>query len=147
MKFSMKKAVSTVLLLALAAQSMTAIASADEVMLISAAPAEENAVTGTFENVSDNGEDMISLSEARTYKAMIPVSADVDPAAVTWTMTRNADKPYNDAEKYPTQIQGGTLDTWKATNGENFFSEVATTVETVDGQTYVVAEFSNDTYF
>lgn len=148
MKFSMKKTVSTVLLLALAAQSMTAIASADEVMLISELPAaEETAVTGTFENVSDNGEDMISLSEARTYKAMIPVSADVDPAAVTWTMTRNADKPYNDAEKYPTQIQGGTLDTWKATNGENFFSEVATTVETVDGQTYVVAEFSNDTYF
>ena len=92
MKFSMKKTVSTVLLLALAAQSMTAIASANEVMLISELPAaEETAVTGTFENVSDNGEDMISLSEARTYKAMIPVSADVDPAAVTWTMTRNAD--------------------------------------------------------
>ena len=146
MKFSMKKTVSTVLLLALALQSMTAVASANEVMLISAAP-EETAVTGTFENTSDNGEDMISLSEARTYKAMIPASADVDPAAVVWTMTRNLDKPYNDAEKYPTQIQGGTLDTWKAQNGENFFSDVVTTVETVDGQTYVVAEFSNDTYF
>ncbi|MBQ8368757.1 MAG: hypothetical protein IJY35_02120 [Clostridia bacterium] len=147
MKFSMKKTVSTVLLLALAAQSMTAVASANEVMLISAAPVEETAVTGTIENVSENGEDMISLSEARSYKAMIPVDGEVDPASVTWTMTRNADKPYNDAEKYPTQIQGGTLDTWKATNGENFFSDVTTTVETVDGQTYVVAEFSNDTYF
>lgn len=146
MKFSMKKTVSTVLLMALVLQSMTALASANEVMLISEAP-EATAVTGTFENTSENGEDMISLSEARSYKAMIPVDADVDPAAVTWTMTRNLDKPYNTDEKYPNQIQGGTLDTWKATNGTNFFSDVVTTVEVVDGQSYVVAEFSADSYF
>ncbi|MBR4962209.1 MAG: hypothetical protein IKY52_15025 [Clostridia bacterium] len=139
------KTVSAMLLLAMTLQTMPAVAMAD------AAVAEEKALTGTFENISENGEDMISLSEARSYKVMIPVEGEVDPADVTWTMTRNEDKPYNDAEKYPNQIdidcEGVTLDTWKATNGKNFFSDVVTTVETVDEQTYVVATFSNDSYF
>ena len=121
------KTVSAMLLLAMTIQTMPAAVMAD------AAVTEETVFTGTFENVSENGEDMISLSEARSYKAMIPVDGEVDPADVTWTMTRNLDKPYNTAEKYPNQVQGGTLDAWKATNGENFFSEVTTTVETVDG--------------
>ncbi len=137
-----KKRVATLLTLALALQLAPAVI-AEEVTEVAA----ETAVAATFENVSDNGEDKISLSEARSYKAMIPVDGDVDPAAVEWTMTRNAEKPYNDAEKYPTQLAGGALTEWKATNGEDFFSAVTTTVEEIDGQKYVVASFSNDTYF
>lgn len=126
-------------------------------LLLQAAPAmlaDENVAEpetvqakATFTNVSENGEDKISLSEARSYKAMIPVSGDVDPASVVWTMTRCSDKAYNDSEKYPNQLQGGALSEWVAENGEPFFSEVTTTIEEVDGQKYVVAEFSNGAYF
>ena len=139
---SMKR-ISMALVLALALQ-MAPAAAADD----ASAPA---VVTGTFQNVSENGENMISLSEARSYKVMIPVDGEVDPAKVVWTMTRDAARPYNDAAKYPNQIdidcKGVSLDAWKNTAGENFFSDVVTTVETVDGQNYVVAQFSADTYF
>ncbi|MBQ8402153.1 MAG: hypothetical protein IJX14_09515, partial [Clostridia bacterium] len=139
---SMKR-ISVALLLALALQMAPAAYAEDT--------AETTAVTGTFQNVSENGEDMISLSEARSYKVMIPVEGDVDPADVVWTMTRDAARPYNDAEKYPNQIdidcEGVSLDTWKATNGANFFSDVVTAVEAVDGKNYVTAEFSSDCYF
>lgn len=138
-----KKRVATLLTLALALQLSPMVAAEEAVTEVAA----ESAVAATFENVSENGDDMISLSEARSYKAMIPVDGDVDPAAVEWTMTRNAEKAYNDAEKYPNQIQGGALTEWVAGNGEAFFSEVTTTVEEIDGQKYVVAEFSNDSYF
>lgn len=136
-----KKRVATLLTLALALQLAPAVM-ADEAVETAAAPA-----AASFVNVSENGADQISLSEARSYKAMIPVDGDVDPATVVWTMTRNAEKPYNDAEKYPTQIQGGALTEWVAGNGEAFFSAVTTTIEEVDGQKYIVAEFSNDSYF
>jgi len=139
------KTVSAMLLLAMTIQTMPAAVMAE------APVAEEAVLTGTFENISENGEDMISLSEARSYKVMIPVDGEVDAADVTWTMTRNADKPYTDAEKYPNQIdincEGVSLDTWKAGNKQNFFSDVVTTIETIDGQNYVVAQFSNDSYF
>jgi len=108
------KTVSAMLLLAMTIQTMPAAVMAE------APVAEEAVLTGTFENISENGEDMISLSEARSYKVMIPVDGEVDAADVTWTMTRNADKPYTDAEKYPNQIdincEGVSLDTWKAGN-------------------------------
>ncbi|MBR5313554.1 MAG: hypothetical protein IKU40_11810 [Clostridia bacterium] len=136
-----KKRVATLLTLALALQLAPAVM-ADEAVETAVAPA-----AASFVNVSENGADQISLSEARSYKAMIPVDGDVDPATVVWTMTRNAEKPYNDAEKYPTQIQGGALTEWVAGNGEAFFSAVTTTIEEVDGQKYIVAEFSNDSYF
>ena len=91
-----KKRVATLLTLALALQ-LAPVVSADEAV-------ETVAPAATFVNVSENGADQISLSEARSYKAMIPVDGDVDPATVEWTMTRNLEKPYNDAEKYPTQL-------------------------------------------
>ena len=138
-----KKRVATLLTLALALQLTPMVAAEEAVTEVAA----ESAVAATFVNVSENGDDRISLSEARAYKAMIPVDGDVDPETVEWTMTRNAEKIYNDAEKYPNQMQGGALTEWVAGNGEAFFSEVTTTVEEIDGQKYVVAEFSNDTYF
>ncbi len=137
-----KKRVATLLTLALALQ-LAPMAAAEEAAEVAEAPA----AVATFENVSENGADQVSLSEARSYKAMIPVDGDVDPASVEWTMTRNAEKSYNDAEKYPNQLQGGALTEWVATNGEAFFSDVVTTIEEIDGQKYVVASFSNDTYF
>ncbi len=137
-----KKCLASLLTLALLLQTAPAILAEEAV-----AEQESTQVTSTFTNVSENGEDMISLSEARSYKAMIPVSGDVDPASVVWTMTRCSDKAYNDSEKYPNQIQGGSLSEWVAGNGEPFFSEVTTTIEEVDGQKYVVASFSNDSYF
>ncbi len=137
-----KKRVAALLTLALALQ-LAPIVTADDLTVVGCPPEE---ATATFENVSGNGDDVISLSEAREYKAMIPVDGDVDVSAVEWTMTRNG-RVYNDAEKYPSQMQGGALTEWVAGNGEAFFTDVTTTLEEIDGQKYIVASFGNDTYF
>ena len=116
-----------------------------------ATEATEAAVTGTFLNLSENGEDMISLAEECTYKVMIPVDGEIDPATVSWKMIRNTARPYNDGEKYPNQIdlngEGVGLDAWKAGDGENFFTDVETAMETIDGQNYLTATFSGKTFF
>ncbi|MGN1409283.1 MAG: M14 family metallopeptidase, partial [Eubacteriales bacterium] len=140
-----KKLLSAVLTLSLALQLAPVMVSADDEPAVTAY--ETTGAAAVFKNVSENGEDMISLSEPREYKAMIPVDSEIDPAAVVWTMTRNENKPYNDAEKYPNQLAGGALTEWVASNGEPFFSEVTTTMDEVDGQKYVVAQFSADTFF
>ena len=61
-------------------------------MLISIVPitASADPASASFENVSGEGKDIISLAEGREYKATIPISADVDPSAVTWTMVTTA---------------------------------------------------------
>ena len=106
--------------------------------------AADTAAKATFENVSgDGGDNVISLADARTYKAVIPVDGTVDPASVTWTLVRNASNPYNDKVLYPNQHQGGALSTWVAGNKENFFSDVKTSFE--NGQ--LTASFSTICFF
>ena len=133
------KTVSAMLLLALTIQTMPAAVLAD------AAVAEETAAVGTFENISENGEDMISLTEARDFKVTIPVEGEVDPAAVAWTLVRNTDKPYTDPEKYPNQIMEGTLEGWKTNRNASFFFKNIITAVNNDGD--LVLEFSNNIYF
>lgn len=155
-----KKLVGVALLAALLLQMAPAVYANDEAAAaaepvataeVAAEEAELIPVTGTFLNLSENGEDMISLAEERTYKVMIPVDGEVDPANVTWKMIRDTARPYNDSEKYPNQIdlngEGVGLDAWKAGDGENFFTDVETAIENIDGQKYLTATFSGKTYF
>lgn len=154
-----KKCVGVALLAALLLQMVPAVYAADTTAVettaetaVETTAVEAVPVTGTFKNLSENGEDMISLAEKRDYKVMIPVDdATIDPATVTWKMIRDTARPYNDAEKYSNQIdlngEGVTLDAWKNDVGENFFSDVVTAIETIDGQTYLTATFSGNTFF
>ena len=63
-------------------------------MLVSIVPitASADPASASFENVSGEGKDIISLAEGREYKASIPISADVDPATITWTMVKDSSK-------------------------------------------------------
>ena len=119
-------------------------------MLVSIVPitASADPASASFENVSGEGKDIISLAEGREYKATIPISADVDPSTVTWTMVKDSSKSYVSKELFPNQTEGGALDTWICDDGETkFFNEVKTSVKDVNGQKALVAEFSTNDFF
>ena len=136
------KSVSAALLLALTLQTVPAAVYAVAAENAKVSAKEDARVTGTFENTA-GGEDMISLTEARSFRVEIPVDGDVNPADVEWKLVRNLDKPYNDAEKYPNQIQEGTLEDWKTNRNANFFDIESVAVE--DGN--LVLTFKNNIYF
>lgn len=112
------------------------------------------AVESTFLNTTgDDGADMISLSDARSFKAVIPVDKTEDEAKelaekVVWSLDRDPNLVYSDKELFPYQNQGGTLDSWMCTDGTTpLFSNVSTTAETVDGKVSLVVTFENTVYF
>lgn len=119
-------------------------------MLISIVPitASADPASASFENVSGEGKDIISLAEGREYKATIPISADVDPSAVTWTMVKDSSKSYVSKELFPNQTEGGSLDSWICDDGKTkFFGEVKTSVKDENGQKVLVAEFDTNDFF
>lgn len=71
------------------------------------------AVSGVFENTSDDGgENMISLTNERTFKAMIPVNmteevAKEKAASAVWSLIPDETKDYLDDELFPNQTEGG----------------------------------------
>ena len=119
-------------------------------MLVSIVPitASADPASASFENVSGEGKDIISLAEGREYKASIPISADVDPSAITWTMVKDSSKSYVSKELFPNQTEGGALSTWICDDGKTpFFNEVKTSVSDSNGQKTLVAEFSTNDFF
>lgn len=119
-------------------------------MLVSIVPitASADPASASFENVSGEGKDIISLAEGREYKASIPISADVDPATITWTMVKDSSKSYVSKELFPNQTEGGALSTWICDDGKTpFFNEVKTSVSDSNGQKTLVAEFSTNDFF
>lgn len=119
-------------------------------MLISIVPitASADPASASFENVSGEGKDIISLAEGREYKATIPISADIDPSAVTWTMVKDSSKSYVSKELFPNQTEGGSLDSWICDDGKTkFFGEVKTSVKDENGQKVLVAEFGTNDFF
>ena len=119
-------------------------------MLISIVPitASADPASASFENVSGEGKDIITLAEGREYKATIPISADVDPSAVTWTMVKDSSKSYVSKELFPNQTEGGSLDSWICDDGKTkFFGEVKTSVKDENGQKVLVAEFGTNDFF
>ena len=119
-------------------------------MLVSIVPitASADPASASFENVSGEGKDIISLAEGREYKASIPISADVDPSTITWTMVKDSSKSYVSKELFPNQTEGGALSTWICDDGKTpFFNEVKTSVSDSNGQKTLVAEFSTNDFF
>ena len=119
-------------------------------MLVSIVPitASADPASASFENVSGEGKDIISLAEGREYKVSIPISADVDPSTITWTMVKDSSKSYVSKELFPNQTEGGALSTWICDDGKTpFFNEVKTSVSDSNGQKTLVAEFSTNDFF
>lgn len=118
-------------------------------MIVSLAPitASADPASASFENLS-GGKDIISLAQGRDYKATIPVSGDVDPTTVTWSLVKDESKTYISKALFPNQTEGGALSNWVCTDKKTpFFGEVTTSVTDTDGQKALVATFSTNGYF
>ena len=107
-----------------------------------------------FENITgDGGENYISLCDARTFQAMLPVDMTEEEAqaaaeTVVWSLDYDEASGYVDPELYPNHTQGGTLDSWTLKDGEgNLFTDVQTEAVTQDGQVYLKLTFANDYYY
>lgn len=102
---------------------------------------------------SDGGDDAVSLSGPRTFKAMIPVDmtqAEAEAAAKTavWSLLPDQSKTYLDASQYPNQTKGGPLTGWVCDDGKTpFFKDVESSAETKDGQVYLTVTFASNCYF
>ena len=107
-----------------------------------------------FENTTgDGGENYISLCDARTFQAMLPVDMTEEEAqaaaeTVVWSLDYDEASGYVDPELFPNHTQGGTLDSWTLKDGEgNLFTDVQTEAVTQDGQVYLKLTFANDYYY
>ena len=107
-----------------------------------------------FENTTgDGGENYISLCDARTFQAMLPVDMTEEEAqaaaeTVVWSLDYDEASGYVDPELYPNHTQGGALDTWKLRDGEgNLFTDIKTEAVTQDGQVYLKLTFATDYYY
>ena len=119
-----------------------------------AAAAEDTAPAAQFANTTgDGGENMVSLTNERTFKASIPVELTEEEAQAAaeqavWSLDRDPSQEYLDDTLFPNQSQGGALDSWVCADGETpFFRNIVSGAETVDGQVYLTVTFENCGYF
>lgn len=140
-----RRALSLVLALALALSLLC---------LPALAAGEEAAPQGVVVNTSgDGGKDAVSLAQARSFRAAIPVSmtlAEARKAAerVTWSLIRDESKPYQDPALYPNQSKGGPLAGWLCADGSTpLFTGIETGAEAVEGQVYLTVTFQSGVYF
>ncbi len=120
-----------------------------------AAPAADAPASGaSFVNVSeDGGENVINLTQARTFKASVPVDMTEDAAKaaakdVVWSLLRDGEKEYFSKELYPHQTEGGPLDSWICVDEETpLFTDIVPGAERVDGKTYLTVTFKSVCYF
>ena len=122
--------------------------------IIPASAAETTGSAAQFlSTTGDGGENMISLTNERTFKATIPVDlteeeAQEAAAQVVWSLVRDENQVYLDDTLFPNQSQGGALETWVCKDGETpFFSDITTAVQVVDGQVCLTVTFANVGYF
>lgn len=102
------------------------------------APKAEAAAKMTFENVSDDGEDKISLTDERTFEAVLKLSkgttkkqAEKLAKEAKWSLYRS--KGIQDTKWYPYQFKGGALSKWKIFNSKKAFFSAKTTAVKKDG--------------
>ena len=134
---------------------MTALALLLSLCVVSAAAAEDSTTPAApFENTSgDGGENYISLCDARTFQAMVPVDLTEEEAkaaaeTVVWSLDYDEASGYVDPELFPNHTQGGPLDSWTLKDGTgNLFTDVKTEAVTQNGQVYLKVTFANDYYY
>lgn len=84
-----------------------------------------------FNTAGDEGEHWISMTDARSFEAIIPVNmtqedaeAVVSEGAIKWTLSRT--EPYLNRELYPNYKKGGDLTSWEGRN--DLFTNIKTSV-------------------
>lgn len=117
---------------------------------VSFAEATGEAVTATFENLMEKGKDQIVMTQARSFKAVLPVEMTEEEAnrvkdSIEWTLTRT--QPYLDTGLFPHYYKGTALADWKDNQGENWFSHIQTGVEKIEGQVCLTVSFEAGLYY
>lgn len=121
-------------------------------MTLAAEP--ENAAAITFTNTSgDGGENLISMTEERSFRAECPLPAGTSAEeaqemadSVVWSLTR--ENGYLDEAQYPFFYKGGNLADWTqpvSKNPEAVFTDITTTVSE-DGNALILT-FRNNYLF
>lgn len=115
----------------------------------------------TFQNVSDgvdeSAPDVISMTEARTFEATVPVDKSIDElrtliedGKVRWNLDRE-ELPQN-VEDFPYQFKGGELSEWKTVETEvqpktEFFTEITNEPTEIDGKTGLKLTFNSGMFY
>ncbi len=106
-----------------------------------------------FVNVSeDGGENVINLTQPRSFKAAVPVDMTEDEAKavaekVVWSLDYDKSAGYLDPKQFPNHTEGGALDSWMALIDEPLFTKPVTGVATVDGQVCLTVSFESKPFF
>ena len=133
---------------------LTALSLLLSLCVIPAAAEETPAPAPQFVNTTgDGGQNMISLTNERTFQASIPVDLTLEEAqeaaqTVAWSLVRDESQSYLDDTLFPNQSQGGPLDSWVCADGESpFFTDIVSSAEAADNQVYLTVTFANQGYF
>ncbi|OUN88935.1 M14 family metallopeptidase [[Collinsella] massiliensis] len=112
-----------------------------------------------FKNVTGEGADVISMTEARSFEATLPVSGQsveelqqlIDDGKVTWSLSRE-EGMQEDTEAWPYQYLGGPIEEWETVETSQqpqteLFTNIETTAEEVDGGAALKLTFDSNTMF
>lgn len=116
----------------------------------------------TFQNVTEgvdeSAPDNITMLEARSFEATVPVSgksaddlaALIDAGKVEWTLQR--EELPRDTEQFPYQYKGGALSEWKTVATEiqpsaEFFTNIKNEPTEVDGKTALKLTFDSGMFY
>lgn len=105
----------------------------------------------TFENVSDDGEDKISITDERTFESIVTLAdnttkeqAEALAKEVTWSLSRT--KGIQNEKDYPYQFLGGKLEDWKVFDTNDALFTAQTDAVEKDGK-YVLKLTLKNKYF
>ena len=162
MKTKMKKMISLLLALVMAVSLMVPTAFATE----GDAAAQADAPQATFENISDESGDIISLADKKTFQVMIPVDkayTQDEADAVVWSLDwdqATTDELYMDISMFPNHTKGGNIAdgaVWHTQDGYYWygmdipsvalFNDIACTPIAEGEQNYLQLTFSNGIYW
>ncbi|MDR2665622.1 MAG: hypothetical protein LBC21_05030, partial [Oscillospiraceae bacterium] len=112
-------------------------------MLVAPASAETGELA--FRNAS-GGEDIISLTDARDYEAVLTLDSAVPAESVTWSLSR--ERGEQDYSIFPYQYLGGSLGDWKLWESDNaYFTDIRTEAITQGGKPALRLTFSSGLFF
>lgn len=97
-----------------------------------------------FDNTSP-GEDIISMTELRTYAVSFEYEGNMDVDKLTWYLQR--DEGEFDSSLFPNQYLGGKLEEWKVAFGENLGKNIFRITGTEIEDKKVTMTFCNDYTF
>ncbi|MEA4920906.1 MAG: M14 family metallopeptidase [Clostridiaceae bacterium] len=104
-------------------------------------------VTEVFKNTSgDGGMDIISMTELRTFEAVVEISKETESTGLIWYLER--EKEMQDEKLFPYQYLGAALSDWTVWGKtDKLFNNIKSLVFENGGKTYAKVTFENAYFF